>query len=227
MNHIRISASAVSGIIGRTGMKKAAKRGWSTGYDVTGYDVVVEVIYQTVDEAEQDEKLAEIKALFDARPGYRTEMGTFGEGSSTPSVKVYRTEEPTRAKAPKAAKAKAKEPVDGPKANAASVSRFLGDRGFTKSTSSASRVRGFANYYAGYEVQQGKDYVKVEYSLGNFARHDRDARKARQLKELAAMQAKLAERWDVELKHEDTDWPHLEVNQRRPYAALRDLLPKF
>lgn len=234
MNHIRISASAVSGIVGRTGMKKAAKKGWSTGFYVTGYDVVVEVGYSTTDPAEAEAKLAEILALFNGRRGYRAELGTFGLGSNTPCVKVYRTEESTRVPAAKAAASKAEpqpEPVqDGPAAKASAVSRFLGRRGFDRSEYHASgSVRGWGESTQGFTAEQSGDHVRVTWKLGYRPRLATGARHAEQVKQLTAVKEALAERWDVELLGAENfrDWPTLKVSQRRPYAGLRDLLPKF
>jgi hypothetical protein len=219
MNHIYISASAVSAILGRTGMKRAAKKGWSQGFYVTGYDVVVEVGYSTTDPAEQAARLDEILALFNGRRGYRAELGQATPGSTTQVVKVYRTEESTRVPAAKAVAPKVQEPKDGPAAKAASVSRFLGSRGFVRSEYHASgMVRGYGESTKGYQAQQSGSQVTVEWNVGRSGfRLDSESRHAEQVKQLTAIKEALEERWDVELRGTESvqSWPRLAVTQRR------------
>jgi len=72
----QISASAVSGILGREGLKRAAKKGYSTGFDVVGVFTAVYVYVQETDEDKHREITNQILGIFNNRPGYAATLET-------------------------------------------------------------------------------------------------------------------------------------------------------
>jgi hypothetical protein len=64
---VKISASAISRIISGTNIKKAHRTGWSTGFYVTGYDVRVEVTYQSTEPDHVERNLAAIVETINGR----------------------------------------------------------------------------------------------------------------------------------------------------------------
>lgn len=58
--HKLISAAAISRILKNAGIKKAHSTGWSIGFSVIGYGPVVEVGFQTTDDAYMRQQLADI-----------------------------------------------------------------------------------------------------------------------------------------------------------------------
>jgi hypothetical protein len=70
-----VSASAVSRILAGEGLKRANKKGWSTGFTVEGAGVMVTVHYQSTDPAVVKREQEGIVSAINTRPGYRAEIG--------------------------------------------------------------------------------------------------------------------------------------------------------
>lgn len=75
------------------------------------------------------------------------------------------------------------------------VSRFLGLRGFSRSTSTTTRVRGWLRWTEGYEVRPALNgTVRIDWNMSTgFRSGDPDERSAR----IAAMEEALKERYTV------------------------------
>lgn len=71
------------------------------------------------------------------------------------------------------------------------VSRYLTTRGFTRSTSSASRVKGFPIYSSGFKVTSYDGRTFVEYNLGSRNAYMKEERRKEvveeQLREITAV----------------------------------------
>lgn len=78
----KISAAAIARILSNAGIQKAQKTGWSTGFDVVGYGVVVEVIYQTSSPEDEAAALKQIVETLNGRKDQKyfavTETGLHG-----------------------------------------------------------------------------------------------------------------------------------------------------
>lgn len=66
----KISASAVSQILGREGLKRASKKGYTTGFDVVGVSTAVYVYVQDTNDEKRQEVINRILGIFNNRPGY-------------------------------------------------------------------------------------------------------------------------------------------------------------